>query len=478
MARGRGGGGVSTRTPFHRQGRLDARPARGPRVVENAEFTAFGRRILRAAGRRVAAGDVDALPALAALGGRAGRRHRRRGGRAARRPATAGGRSPPGSGSPGRPPTNAGRPSLPRRPTPARPALLPRRRSGGRRDVRTARRPRPRARGRVVGAARARPGADQAAGGRRRGRGGVRRRLAAGQGRVEDRAVAGPALAHHPHHGRRRRLVALARAAPPWPSPSPWSRSGSLLWWWRGPGVVRAVGRAGGGGRGGSAGSSTPRGCPAGCAPAGSPSPTRASPSRCRSPRSGAPRCSPRSGRGGTRCRGWSGCGRGRRGTRSASGSSPGRPRRSSTRPPAPSPSPAGWPAVRSASSARGWCRSTTSAATGSADVVSCRDLADPRRRAPGTDIDLRKVWSGRTEYGTDWLQPLAGGHTLTAGATGAGKNSVGWCPIVSIAPAIRDGLVRVSGIDPKGMELAYGRRIFHRYAVTSQATRSPCWTT
>jgi S-DNA-T family DNA segregation ATPase FtsK/SpoIIIE len=41
------------------------------------------------------------------------------------------------------------------------------------------------------------------------------------------------------------------------------------------------------------------------------------------------------------------------------------------------------------------------------------------------------------------------------------------WCPLVSIAPAIRDGWVRVSGIDPKGMELAYGRRIFHRYAVT-----------
>lgn len=28
---------------------------------------------------------------------------------------------------------------------------------------------------------------------------------------------------------------------------------------------------------------------------------------------------------------------------------------------------------------------------------------------------------------------------------------------------------MRVSGIDPKGMELAYGRRIFHRYAVTSR---------
>ncbi len=41
------------------------------------------------------------------------------------------------------------------------------------------------------------------------------------------------------------------------------------------------------------------------------------------------------------------------------------------------------------------------------------------------------------------------------------------WCPLVCIAPAIRDGLVRVSGIDPKGMELAFGRGIFHRYAVT-----------
>jgi hypothetical protein len=43
------------------------RPGRnGSRVVENLEFPAFGRRVLRAAGRRVAAGDVDALPALSA----------------------------------------------------------------------------------------------------------------------------------------------------------------------------------------------------------------------------------------------------------------------------------------------------------------------------------------------------------------------------------------------------------------------------
>jgi S-DNA-T family DNA segregation ATPase FtsK/SpoIIIE len=100
------------------------------------------------------------------------------------------------------------------------------------------------------------------------------------------------------------------------------------------------------------------------------------------------------------------------------------------------------------------------------ADPVACLDLVT-LADVEGTAVDLRRVFSGRTEYGQDWHVPLVGGHTLVAGSTGAGKNSAMWCPLVSIAPAIRDGLVRVSGIDPKGMELAYGRRIFHRYAVT-----------
>ena len=100
------------------------------------------------------------------------------------------------------------------------------------------------------------------------------------------------------------------------------------------------------------------------------------------------------------------------------------------------------------------------------ADPVACADLAG-LATVEGGAVDLGRVWSGRTEYGQDWHVPLGGGHTLVAGSTGAGKNSVMWCPLVSIAPAIRAGLVRVSGIDPKGMELAYGRRIFTRYAVT-----------
>ncbi|HEX6403692.1 MAG TPA: FtsK/SpoIIIE domain-containing protein [Pseudonocardiaceae bacterium] len=102
------------------------------------------------------------------------------------------------------------------------------------------------------------------------------------------------------------------------------------------------------------------------------------------------------------------------------------------------------------------------------AEPVPCPELA-ALANVPGNAIDLRRVWAGRTEYGHDWHIPLTGAasHTLTAGESGAGKNSLTWCPLVSIAPAIRDGLVRVSGIDPKGMELAYGRRVFHRYAVT-----------
>ncbi len=87
------------------------------------------------------------------------------------------------------------------------------------------------------------------------------------------------------------------------------------------------------------------------------------------------------------------------------------------------------------------------------------------------SSVDLRRVWAGRTEYGQDWRVPLlgSGAHCLTAGASGAGKNSVMWCPLVSAAPAIRSGLVRMSGIDPKGMELAYGRGIFSRYAVSGK---------
>jgi hypothetical protein len=56
---------MSTRRRSSVKNGLTLYPVR--RVVENDEFTAFSGRILRAAGRRIAAGDVEALPALAGL---------------------------------------------------------------------------------------------------------------------------------------------------------------------------------------------------------------------------------------------------------------------------------------------------------------------------------------------------------------------------------------------------------------------------
>lgn len=56
---------MSTRRRSSVKSGLTPYPVR--RVVENDDFTAFSGRILRAAGRRIATGDVEALPALAGL---------------------------------------------------------------------------------------------------------------------------------------------------------------------------------------------------------------------------------------------------------------------------------------------------------------------------------------------------------------------------------------------------------------------------
>jgi hypothetical protein len=42
-------------------------PKQPPRITENDEYIAFLKRIVRAYGRRVAAGDIDALAGLAAM---------------------------------------------------------------------------------------------------------------------------------------------------------------------------------------------------------------------------------------------------------------------------------------------------------------------------------------------------------------------------------------------------------------------------
>jgi S-DNA-T family DNA segregation ATPase FtsK/SpoIIIE len=80
--------------------------------------------------------------------------------------------------------------------------------------------------------------------------------------------------------------------------------------------------------------------------------------------------------------------------------------------------------------------------------------------------VDLAAVPVGRTESGRVWRLRLLGTHVLTVGATGAGKGSVIWSLLAGVAPAVRDGLVQVWAVDPKGgMELGLGRPLFARFA-------------
>lgn len=79
--------------------------------------------------------------------------------------------------------------------------------------------------------------------------------------------------------------------------------------------------------------------------------------------------------------------------------------------------------------------------------------------------VDLSALFLGETEFGGDWYEPLIGNHWLVAGATGSGKGSLAWGPLRSLAPMIRDGLVRLHTLDPKRMELTKAEGISHAYA-------------
>ena len=79
--------------------------------------------------------------------------------------------------------------------------------------------------------------------------------------------------------------------------------------------------------------------------------------------------------------------------------------------------------------------------------------------------VDLSAVPVARREDGLDYRLRLLGTHLLVVGATGSGKGSVIWSLVHGLAPAVRDGLVQVWALDPKGgMELAGGRGLFARF--------------
>ena len=70
----------------------------------------------------------------------------------------------------------------------------------------------------------------------------------------------------------------------------------------------------------------------------------------------------------------------------------------------------------------------------------------------------------GRCEDGSPWRLRLLGTHVLIAGATGAGKGSVIWSAVRALLPLMLSGLVEVWAVDPKRMELSFGRVLFERY--------------
>ncbi|MEV0228010.1 FtsK/SpoIIIE domain-containing protein [Nonomuraea sp. NPDC050786] len=82
----------------------------------------------------------------------------------------------------------------------------------------------------------------------------------------------------------------------------------------------------------------------------------------------------------------------------------------------------------------------------------------------------VRPVEIGKQEDGSSWLLNVHGTHVLVAGATGAGKGSIIWSTIRALIPAVRAGLVEIWALDPKLMELSFGRALFgHRYAATPE---------
>lgn len=84
----------------------------------------------------------------------------------------------------------------------------------------------------------------------------------------------------------------------------------------------------------------------------------------------------------------------------------------------------------------------------------------------PG-EVDLAAIPLGMTEDGRTWCEPLTGGNSwLVLGDTGSGKSGLIWNPLRAMGPLIRDGLVRVSMVDPKGgMETIQGRDLFYAWA-------------
>ncbi|GII89483.1 hypothetical cell division FtsK/SpoIIIE protein [Sphaerisporangium siamense] len=98
--------------------------------------------------------------------------------------------------------------------------------------------------------------------------------------------------------------------------------------------------------------------------------------------------------------------------------------------------------------------------------------LATPIAAMPVSDAaQVGALPIGLCEDGSPYLLKLHGTHVLVAGATVAGKGSWLWSAIRGLLPATAAGLAEVWALDPKLMELSYGRELFRdRYAASPEA--------
>ncbi|MCK2257052.1 FtsK/SpoIIIE domain-containing protein [Crossiella sp. S99.1] len=97
------------------------------------------------------------------------------------------------------------------------------------------------------------------------------------------------------------------------------------------------------------------------------------------------------------------------------------------------------------------------------------RPIPVPALAARDSAVDLKRLVIGRTETSRPFTLRLQGNHILVVGSPGAGKGSVMWSLIWALAPAVKSGLVRLVGVDPKGgMELGQAPELFHRLAYTN----------
>lgn len=95
--------------------------------------------------------------------------------------------------------------------------------------------------------------------------------------------------------------------------------------------------------------------------------------------------------------------------------------------------------------------------------------VAQPvRAPQPEEPVDLYSVAIGTRANGEPWRVPIAERNLLVAGVMGSGKSGVMRALILALAPAIRDGLVRVAAIDLKfGIEVRQMRGLIHEVATT-----------